>query len=86
MNKIELLQTNYVRSNRTIDTVLLTDTKSSLRQTIVYVYNYEGYHFRIFENIFEISNFLMNEDCKIIKDFDKEEECYKYLNRYKFIT
>lgn len=86
MNNIELLQTNYLRSNRTIDTVLLVDRKSKDRQTIVYVYNYEGYHFRIFADIFEISNFLMNEEYKIINDFDKEEDCYRYLSRYRFLT
>lgn len=86
MNKIELLQTNYIRSNRTIDTVSLTDLKSNDRQTVVYIYNYEGYHFRIFENIFEISNFLLNEEHKIIEDFDSEDNCYKYLSKFKFLT
>jgi hypothetical protein len=86
MNNIDLLQTNYLRSNRTIDTVLLTDLKSKDRQTVVYVYNYEGYHFRIFKDIFEISNFLLNEEYKIIKDFDKEDDCYSYLSKFNFIT
>lgn len=86
MNNIELLQTNYLRSNRTIDTVLLTDVKFKDRQTVVYVYNYEGYHFRIFEDVFEISNFLLNEEYKIVKEFSNEDTCYNYLSKFNFFT
>ena len=51
MNNINQIQVDYLRSNRTIETILLTDMIKSKIHKVVYVYNYEGYHFRIFENI-----------------------------------
>lgn len=45
MNKITLLKTEYLRPNRTIETILLSNGRESKR---VFVYDYEGVHFRLF--------------------------------------
>lgn len=55
MNTITLLDTNYLRPNRTIESILLTrgeDTK------LVFVYNYEGVHFRLFLSLIQMVDFL----------------------------
>ena len=47
--------THYLRPSRTIETLLITNGK---RQKTVYVYNYEGYHFRVFFSIQQITAFF----------------------------
>jgi hypothetical protein len=55
MNTILNSHTHYLRPSRTIETLLITNGK---RQKTVYVYNYEGYHFRIFFSIQQITAFF----------------------------
>ncbi len=84
MNNIEQVQVNYIRPNRTIETILLTDVNNADRKKIVYIYNYEGYHFRIFENIFEISNFINDEEYKVLKEYSTDRGVDNFLFRYYF--
>lgn len=62
MNRVEQIEASYLRSNRTIETILLTDLNDGSRQRIVYVYNYEGYHYRIFDDLIELTKFFNNNE------------------------
>jgi len=56
MNRlIKTLDTNYLRSSRTVETILVSDFKT---ERIFYVYNYEGYSFRVFETILNLMDFF----------------------------
>lgn len=57
MKSIITIDTEYLRSNRTIDTVLITE--GSLNITL-WIYNYEGIHFRVFYTLLSVFNFIQN--------------------------
>lgn len=55
MNSITTIDTEYLRSNRTIDTILLAN--GHVRKTL-WIYNYEGVSFRVFYSLMGVFNFL----------------------------
>lgn len=58
MNKFTAIDVSYLRPSRTIETILVSDSHSS---RVFYVYNYEGYSFRIFNSLVKLVNFVNNE-------------------------
>ncbi|HBG92832.1 MAG: hypothetical protein A2X54_06340 [Nitrospirae bacterium GWF2_44_13] len=86
MNSVEQIEESYLRSNRTVETILLTDLSNSSRQKIVYVYNYEGYHYRVFDNVIELTKFLNNNEFRILKEYLKDYWVYNFLEKYQFNT
>lgn len=84
MNRVEQIEESYLRSNRTVETSLLTDLSDSSRQKIVYVYNYEGCHYRVFDNLVELSSFLNNNEFRILKEYSKDYWVYNFLEKYQF--
>ena len=70
MNTINTCQTIYYkRSSRTIETVMVSNGNECRK---IYVYNYEGYSFRVFETRKEVSNFFnLNIESKF--HFNNEE-------------
>ncbi len=53
MNKINQTDLHYIRSNRTIETIHIKNIDK-----VVYVYNYEGIHFRVFVEIIDLIHFF----------------------------
>jgi len=86
MNNVELIEECYLRSNRTVEIILLTDLSDSARQRIVYVYNYEGYHYRVFDNVIELTKFLSNNEFRILKEYSKDYWVCNFLKNYQFNT
>ena len=86
MNSVEQIEVSYLRSNRTVETILLTDLNDSSRQKIVYVYNYEGYHYRVFDNLIELTKFLNNNEFRILKEYLKDYWVCNFLEKYQFNT
>ncbi|MCB1144819.1 MAG: hypothetical protein KDK54_21405 [Leptospiraceae bacterium] len=79
MNEIICLETEYIRSDLTIEVLLIQD-KISLKTRVVYIYNYQGIHFRVFDSLLGLSQFFRSgEDASLI-DFDTDEELDEYLN------
>ena len=75
MNNFKAIDVFYVRSNRTIETILVCNEQ---KERVFFVYNYEGCHFRVFMNILELLNFFGNVfDPEIV--YEDEEELDKYL-------
>jgi len=67
---IRTIDTNYLRSSRTIETILVSDFNT---ERIFYVYNYEGYSFRVFETVLHLMDFFYrNIDTKF--HFENEIE------------
>jgi len=85
MNKIETVQVDeLIYASRTLETILLTNEKK--QQKVVYLYNYEGVHFRIFENLIEVSKFLNNKPHKLLKEYLLERFADKFLEKYQFVS
>jgi hypothetical protein len=78
MNNYSQIEVFYLQPSRTIETILL---ESIVKKRIVYVYNYEGWHFRVFYNIMEVINFF-NDKFEPEISFEDEEELDKYLQNY----
>ena len=70
----------YGRASRTIETVLVSN---EIVSKTFYVYNYEGYSFRVFETKKEVSNFF-NYNVHSEFHFDSDEELDDYLMNVKF--
>jgi hypothetical protein len=84
MNKFLAIQADYINcASRTLETILLTD-KESKSQKVVYIYNYEGVHFRIFDNIFEVVNFFNNKPYQLLEEYSNEENIDIFLENYHF--
>ncbi|MEO6830699.1 MAG: hypothetical protein ABI378_00640 [Chitinophagaceae bacterium] len=83
MNTIDAVQVDYLgRASRTLETILLTNEKK--QQKIVYMYNYEGWHFRIFENVSELSNFLNDQPHEFLREYSKERYADAFLENLHF--
>ncbi len=80
MNTIRLLKTIYLRPSRTIDIILLSNPIHN-RTKIVYIYNYEGTHYRLFSCKRKVRDFFNNMDDDSVH-FLKEQRADKYLFNY----
>lgn len=80
MNTVQALRTIYYsRFSRTIETILVSN---NIKSKYFYVYNYEGYSFRVFETKREVSNFF-NLNIESKSHFDTEYSLDNYLSTYQ---
>ncbi len=70
MNSFKVIDTDYLRSSQTIETILVSNSSS---KQVFFVYNYEGYSFRVFETILSLINFFQGKNESNIH-FDTETE------------
>lgn len=75
MNSIYALDTSYLRSDRTIETILV---KRGSDSKIVWIYNFEGIHFRVFEEPLDVHHFL-NDTTEAPYSFSSEKELDEFL-------
>ena len=77
MNKIQLIDEDYLRANRTIETIQLSNNGLS---KMVFIYNYEGVHYRVFDNIADAYDVASGEmSVLVIAEFEKESELDNFL-------
>jgi hypothetical protein len=70
MNSIKTIDTEYLRSDRTVDTILVNQ---GVLSKALWVYNFEGIHFRVFEKFLDVHNFLSNSfEAKYAFNSEKE--------------
>jgi len=70
MNKLITISTEYLRPSRTIEIINLVRYEES---RLVYVYNYEGTHYRVFFDLKSLIQFFESAaESKI--SFDSEED------------
>ena len=55
MNKIIPISAEHLRPSRTIETIQLVGEKL---ESVVYVYNFEGFHFRFFDSLIDLIQFF----------------------------
>ena len=73
MNTINPIETQYLRASRTIETLFVANINK-----VVYVYNYEGNHFRVFAELNDLIQFFQfGVEPKL--DFSSELELDNFL-------
>lgn len=82
MNRIQTIDTEYLRASRTIEIVKVTNEKSS---SDFFVYNYEGNSFRVFVNQLNLIKFFLNKSESDFH-FDTENELDDFLYEIKLTT
>jgi hypothetical protein len=75
MNKIIPISTEYISPSRTIEILNLVRFEES---KLVYVYNFEGKHFRIFDSLAGLVQFFESGE-EPIASFDLEQKLDIYL-------
>ena len=75
MNKILPLSTEYLTPSRSIEVLTLINQKES---KLIYIYNYEGTHFRFFESILSLIAFF-EQGIEPESSFLSEKELDKFL-------
>jgi hypothetical protein len=78
MNKILPLSTEYLTPSRSIEVLTLINQKES---SLVYVYNFEGIHFRFFCSILSLIAFF-EKGIEPDISFSSEQELDKFLERF----
>ena len=76
MNKVRTINTDYLLSSRTIETVLVSNSNA---EKVFFVYNYEGYSFRLFNSHLNLINFFQNNEVESDFHFDTEMELDLFL-------
>ena len=77
MNKIIPITTEYITPSRTIEILTLVRFEESKQ---VYVYNYEGKHFRIFESVVDLIQFF-EIGMEPLASFDSESDLEEFLDQ-----
>lgn len=75
MNNFAAIDVSYLKPSRTLETILLENRGE---QRIIYVYNYDGIHFRVFNFISDILLFFDDKFEPEIS-FESEKELDHYL-------
>jgi hypothetical protein len=81
MNTYQTVNTDYLRPSRTLETIVVS---RSCKSKVLYLYNYEGYSFRLFENLLDFVKFFQN---KVESDyhFNSENELDNFLKNGSII-
>jgi hypothetical protein len=78
MNKILPLATEYITPSRSIEILTLINQKES---KLVYIYNFEGIHFRFFDSLLKLIEFF-EKGIEPEISFSDEAELDKFLERF----
>ena len=78
MNIINHCSVEYITASRTIEIVSLKNTDS-----LFYIYNYEGNHFRVFTELLSLMSFFQYGD-EPKHTFSNDEEVDDFISHYNF--
>jgi hypothetical protein len=79
MNDIRILKTIEIRASKTLDILLISSINEN---NILYTYNYEGIHYRVFDCKKEVRKFFQCENALFLEFLD-DEDLDSYLLNYK---
>jgi hypothetical protein len=77
MNTFISINTEYLSPSRTIEVVLVSNSKT---KKMFYVYNFEGNSFSVFSNIIDLIQFF-EVSSNACEHFDKDEELDSYFSK-----
>ena len=75
MNTFHTIDVSYLRPSRTIETVLL---KNETKERVLYIYNFEGWHFRVYNNLIDLINFF-DDNFEPEVSIESDHELDRYL-------
>lgn len=78
MNTFQAIEVDYLRPSRTLETILL---ENGTYKKVLYIYNYEGWHFRVFNTILDVIHFF-DDKFEPVVEFEDENELNCYLANY----
>jgi hypothetical protein len=80
MNSYKAIDVYHMRPDRTIETIQVSDKKN---EKVLYVYNYQGLFFRVFDDLLDLINFFRDAfEPKVF--FEDEHQLENYLKRLRF--
>lgn len=83
MNYIQLLDTAYLRPDRTVNTILVTNPEG--RSMVIYEYNREGIYFKLFLSFQAFFAYFLEDDGESFdREFYSEEEVDGHLRYLDF--
>lgn len=78
MNNIKIVNTDYLKPSRTLETILLSNKNLN---KFFYVYNYEGISYRVFSSYLKVINFFQ-EKSESDYYFDNETDLDGFLLKF----
>lgn len=75
MNNFKSIDVFYIRNNKTVETVLVSN---GIEEKVFFVYNYQGWFFNVFKNMVELFNFF-NDVFETELYFEDEKLLDKYF-------
>ena len=80
MNIINNSRLEYLRANRSIEIISFKNTDA-----LMYVYNFQGQHFRVFDSILDLIQFFeLGKEAPY--SFENDLELDKFIKTYKFLN
>ena len=79
MNSFKAIDVVYLHPDKTIETILVSNSKT---EKAFYVYNYQGWFFRVFDNLLDVANFF-NDSFETKVFFEDERKLSDYFKRLK---
>jgi len=79
MNNINIFKTFEIRASRTLDVISISNAN---KQKLLYLYNYEGIHYRLFDCKIEVRKFFKSENATFL-EFENDEMLDSYLLNYQ---
>jgi hypothetical protein len=83
-NSILLADTDYFFGDRSIDIYLVKSLLMYDKTKIVYIYNYNSYHFRLFTRTIDMMRFFEGDENVVPLEFDNMVSAYEYLENLIF--
>lgn len=77
MNDINILKTIEIRASRTLDMLSVSDKN---KRKLLFLYNYEGIHYRLFDCKIEVRKFFNCENATFLEFEDDEALDFYLLN------
>ncbi len=79
MNSFSAIDVFHLRPDKTIETILVSNKKA---EKVLFVYNYQGWFFRVFDNVLDLLNFF-NDAFEPKIYFEYENKLDNYFRRLK---
>ncbi len=83
-NSILLVDTDYFFGDRSIDIYLVKSLLMYDKTKIVYIYNYNSYHFRLFTRTIDMMRFFEGDENVVPLEFDNLDSAFEYLENLNF--
>ena len=78
INKYRFVETEYLTPDKTVETVILSNSK---KEKLFFIYIYKGQSYRVFDNLLDFISFFEDKNTEI-QHFENENELDNFLLNY----